>query len=70
MIALDTNILVYAHREESPFHERAREQSNGLRHSPTAWAIPSPCIHEFIIQELGPRIASFPRFGNLAPEIH
>jgi predicted nucleic acid-binding protein len=23
MIAVDTNILVYAHREDSPFHERA-----------------------------------------------
>lgn len=24
MIAVDTNVLVYAYREDSPFHERAR----------------------------------------------
>ncbi len=23
MIAVDTNILIYAHREDSPFHEQA-----------------------------------------------
>ena len=25
MIAIDTNLLVYAHRPEMPFHERARQ---------------------------------------------
>lgn len=30
MIAVDTNILVSAHREESPYHERARAAVHGL----------------------------------------
>jgi toxin-antitoxin system PIN domain toxin len=48
MIAVDTNVLVHAHREDSEFHAAARETVDSLRHQPTAWAIPWPCIHEFI----------------------
>ena len=48
MIALETNILVYAHRRDSPFHEAAfaalREVAEGSR----PWVIPWPCAHEFI----------------------
>lgn len=48
MIAVDTNLLVYAHREDSPFHLAAKEVVESLRHRPAPWAIPWPCIHEFI----------------------
>ena len=48
MIAVDTNLLVYAHREESPQHISARELIDALRHSPAEWAIPWPCVHEFL----------------------
>ena len=48
MIALDTNILVYAHREDSPFHEAAARCVAELAESGAAWAIPWPCIHEFL----------------------
>ena len=48
MIAVDTNVLVYAHREDSEFHKAASESVESLRHQPAAWAIPWPCIHEFI----------------------
>jgi uncharacterized protein len=48
MIAVDTNLLVYAHREDSEFHAAAKESVESLRHQPNAWAIPWPCIHEFI----------------------
>lgn len=48
MIAVDTNLLVYAHREDSEFHAAARASVESLRHQPTAWAVPWPCIHEFI----------------------
>ncbi len=48
MIAVDTNILVYSHREESEFHEAAKQVIDDLRLSPAPWAIPWPCIHEFI----------------------
>lgn len=48
MIALDTNLLVYAHREDSEFHAAAKEQVDSLRHQPAPWAVPWPCVHEFI----------------------
>lgn len=47
MIAVDTNILVYAHREDSPFHAKANELITGLAEGRSAWAIPWPCLHEF-----------------------
>lgn len=48
MIAVDTNLLVYAHREDSPFHPVAKETMEGLRQQSAPWAIPWPCVHEFI----------------------
>ena len=48
MIALDTNILVYAHREESPFHEAAFRRVAALAEGPALWAIPWPCLYEFL----------------------
>lgn len=48
MIAVDTNILVYAHRREMPFHKRAVEILEDLITHTSAWAIPWPCLHEFI----------------------
>lgn len=48
MIAVDSNLLIYAHKEGSPFHTAAAELVDSLRHAPGPWAIPWPCIHEFI----------------------
>ena len=48
MIALDTNVLVYAHRADSDFHEPAKELVESLRRRRGAWAIPWPCVHEVI----------------------
>lgn len=56
MIALDTNILVYAHREDSPFHEVAARRVAELAEGGAAWAIPWPCIHEFLAIVTHPRI--------------
>ena len=47
MIGVDTNLLVYAHRRESTFHDKALEALGMLAASSTAWAIPWPCVHEF-----------------------
>src|SRR5438874_8334096 len=47
MIAIDTNILVYAHREDAPFHAVAKQCVTALAESTAAWAIPWPCLHEF-----------------------
>ena len=48
MIAVDTNLLVYAHREDSEFHRAARERIESLRNTPATWAVPWPCVHEFL----------------------
>lgn len=56
MIAIDTNLLIYAHRSESPFHAAARPLVDSLRHASTAWAIPWPCVHEFIGIATHPRV--------------
>jgi uncharacterized protein len=47
VIAVDTNVLVYAHRRESTFHDQAHQALAALASSGSAWAIPWPCLHEF-----------------------
>ncbi len=56
MIALDTQILVYAHREDSPFHERAESVVAELVQGAAPWAIPWPVLHEFLAVVTHPRI--------------
>jgi toxin-antitoxin system PIN domain toxin len=56
MIAVDTNILVYSHREQSPHHEAAKAAIEGLRNSVLPWAIPWPCVLEFISISTHPKI--------------
>ena len=56
MIAVDTNILVYAHRADSPFHDRARLTLESLAVGRRTWAIPWPCAHEFFAGVTHPRI--------------
>jgi toxin-antitoxin system PIN domain toxin len=48
MIAVDTNVLAYAHRPEGPFHDRARKVMSALAEGRQQWAIPWPCVHEFL----------------------
>ena len=60
MIAVDTNILVYAHRADSPFHPRARECLTQLAEGSVPWAIPWPCVHEFFAIATHPRIYAPP----------
>ena len=56
MTAVDTNILVYAHRRESRHHERAAEVVRTLAEGPQRWAIPWPCLYEFFSVVTNPRI--------------
>ena len=48
MIAVDTNILVYAHRRDSVWHRQASSLLKGLAEGKAAWAIAWPCLHEFV----------------------
>ena len=56
MIAIDTNILVYAHRRDSEWHPRAYHLIESLAEASAPWAIPWPCIHEFLAVVTHPRI--------------
>ncbi len=56
MIAVDTNILVYAHRSDSALHDRAFDAVRGLAEGRSPWAIPWPCLHEFLAVTTHPRI--------------
>ena len=56
MIATDTNILVYAHRADSQWHDRARTSIESLAHGRVSWGLPWPCIHEFLAITTHPRI--------------
>ena len=56
MIAVDTNILVYAHREDSSWHEDAFRCLAELAREPAPWAIPWTCLHEFLAIVTHPRI--------------
>ncbi len=60
MIAVDTNLLVYAHREDSPFYEPAYSCILELAEGQASWAIPWPCIHEFLAIVTHPRIYAPP----------
>jgi toxin-antitoxin system PIN domain toxin len=60
VIALDTNILVYAYREDSPFHARAREVVGELAEGTAPWAVPWPAAHEFLAVVTHPRVFAPP----------
>ena len=60
MIAVDTNILVYAHRRDSPFYEVASKRLIELGEGTAAWAIPWPCLHEFLGVVTNPRAFAVP----------
>jgi toxin-antitoxin system PIN domain toxin len=56
LIAVDTNILVYAHREDSPFYSAAARCIAELAEGTAPWSIPWPCVHEFIAIVTNPRV--------------
>ncbi|HTZ53299.1 MAG TPA: PIN domain-containing protein [Spirochaetia bacterium] len=47
MIAVDTNLLVYAHRSGCPEHEGARRAIEEAAGSADNWGIPAACVFEF-----------------------
>jgi len=60
VIALDTNILVYAHRQDSPFHAAAARCVEALATGQATWGIPWHCLHEFLAVVTHPRIYAPP----------
>ena len=47
MIAIDTNLLVYAHRSRTPEHTRARKAIEQAAGSADGWGIAAPSLTEF-----------------------
>jgi toxin-antitoxin system PIN domain toxin len=66
VIALDTNFLVYAHRQDSPFFRSAFDALAELAAGSAPWSIPWPCIHEFLAIVTNPRIYKPPTPIGLA----
>lgn len=48
MIAVDTNILVYAHRSEFRQHQEALATLTALADGSELWGIPAACLSEFL----------------------
>jgi uncharacterized protein len=56
MQAVDTNILVYAKIHHSPRHEIARRLLAEIAEAPVPWAVPWPCLYEFLRVVTHPRV--------------
>lgn len=60
VIAVDSNVLVQAHRKEMPAHSAALECARRLVEGGKPWTIPWPCLHEFVGVVTNPRIFKTP----------
>ena len=47
MIAIDTNLLVYAHRSRTPEHARARKAIERASGDPSGWGMAAASVAEF-----------------------
>ena len=70
MVAVDTNILVYAHREEyQEIHATSMALLRPLVEGREPWAIPYPCAYEFIAVVTHPRVFAKPTPINEALDV-
>ena len=68
MIAVDTNLLIYAHRKDAEFHRAASHAVRELAESGDRWAIPLPCLGEFYSVVTGRRMFDPPSRPQRAVE--
>lgn len=66
MIAVDTNVLIYADRGKLPLHRQALSALRRLAEGAEAWAIPVFCIGEFLRVVTHPRVFDPPTPANEA----
>jgi toxin-antitoxin system PIN domain toxin len=66
VIAVDTNLLVMFHRLEFPRHAQAVTVIRQLAEGNSLWAIPWPCVHEFLAVVTNPRIFKEPTPAKVA----
>jgi toxin-antitoxin system PIN domain toxin len=60
MLAVDTNVLVYAADADSPFHEPCRAFIERQRARPDAWYTTWPIVYEFLRVTTHPRVMRRP----------
>jgi toxin-antitoxin system PIN domain toxin len=60
VIAVDTNILIYSHRPDSPWHSEAKLRVRELAEGETPWVLLWQCLHEFIGVVTNPRVWANP----------
>lgn len=68
MIAIDTNLLIYAHREDVPQHDAARRAIEGAATEGRGWGIALASLAEFWSVVTHPESAGGPSSGKLAME--
>lgn len=56
MQAIDTNILIYAEVDSNGHHGAAVRLLKNLSEGPRPWAIPWPCVYEFLRVVTHPRV--------------
>lgn len=66
MIAVDTNVLVYAHRAGSSHHEWAAEWLRFLAEGPVPWGLPVFVLGEFVRVVTHPKIFAEPSSVDVA----
>jgi toxin-antitoxin system PIN domain toxin len=54
--ALDTNVLVHAHRTEMTHHHQAAALVRALATGEEPWSLPWPCVYEFLRVVTHPRV--------------
>jgi hypothetical protein len=60
MFVVDTNILVYAADEDSPYHATCRDQLEAWRRQPGAWYLTWGILYEFLRITTHPRVMRVP----------
>lgn len=66
MRALDTNVLVFAQIRSSSHHARALDILRAAAEGGVAWALPWPCVYEFLRVVTHPRVYHPPMPSDLA----
>ncbi len=68
MQAIDTNVLIYSEITSSAHHRKARDLLTRLAEGATPWAIPWPCLYEFLRVVTHPRVFHPPVAIDIALE--
>jgi uncharacterized protein len=68
VIAVDTNVLVHAHRPDSLEHQAALSALEGEWSARHAWGLPWPCVHEFLAIVTNSRVYRTPTPPTVALE--